>query len=295
MKYYKFLILIGLILSSSSTSFSYEKEATKIETRDSVIKILAIGNSFSQDAIETYLHELAQAEGISVVIGNLYIGGASLELHWKNASNNSAAYDYRKIDIDNIKTNQPNTSIADALIDENWDYISFQQASSFSGQYSTYEATLPLLVEYVQLRVSKPKVNYILHQTWAYAQNSTHTGFANYNRDQMTMYNAIQDATKLAKALVDIDLLIPAGTAIQNGRSSSIGDNFTRDGYHLDVTIGRYTAACTWFEAIFGKNVVGNSYKPDSMSFYEAEVAQKAAHFAVVNPYEITVVVDDQK
>ena len=40
-----------------------------------VVKILAIGNSFSQDAVEQYLHELAEAEGISTIIGNMYIGG----------------------------------------------------------------------------------------------------------------------------------------------------------------------------------------------------------------------------
>ena len=36
-----------------------------------VVKILAIGNSFSQDAVEQYLHELAEAEGISTIIGNM--------------------------------------------------------------------------------------------------------------------------------------------------------------------------------------------------------------------------------
>lgn len=292
MKFYKFLVLIALVLSSSFSSFS--KENGELVDYDRIIKILAIGNSFSQDAIETYLHELADAEGIPVIIGNLYIGGASLELHWKNASNNLAAYDYRKIDLDNVKTNRPNTSIADALADEDWDYISFQQASPFSGQYNTYEASLPLLFNYVKERASNPKVQYILHQTWAYAQNSTHAGFTNYNRDQMTMYNAIQNATRRAKELVDIDLLIPAGTAIQNGRSSVIGDHFTRDGYHLDLTIGRYTAACTWFEAIFGMNVIGNPYKPEGLSSFEAEIAQKSAHFAIAKPHEITMVVNDK-
>ena len=39
------------------------------------IKILAIGNSFSEDAIEQYLHEIADADGIETIIGNLLIGG----------------------------------------------------------------------------------------------------------------------------------------------------------------------------------------------------------------------------
>lgn len=47
------------------------------------VRILAIGNSFSQDAVEQYLHELAEAEGISTIIGNMFIGGCSLERHVK--------------------------------------------------------------------------------------------------------------------------------------------------------------------------------------------------------------------
>ena len=40
-----------------------------------VIKVLAIGNSFSEDAVEQYLYEMARAQGYSLVIGNAYISG----------------------------------------------------------------------------------------------------------------------------------------------------------------------------------------------------------------------------
>ncbi len=50
-------------------------------------------------------------------------------------------------------------------------------------------------------------------------------------------------------------MVIPAGTAIQNARTSSQGDTYTRDGYHLEQTYGRFTAACVWFEKLFGKDV----------------------------------------
>ena len=55
----------------------------------------------------------------------------------------------------------------------------------------------------------------------------------------MTMYRAIVDAVWKAKDLAGIELVVPAGTAIQNGRTSYIGDKFTRDGYY---EIGR--ASC---------------------------------------------------
>lgn len=264
------------------------------EANDGIIKILAIGNSFSEDALETYLYGLAEKEGVPIVIGNLYIGGASLDLHWQNASSNKAAYQYRKIATNGIKTNTENISIATAIADEPWDYISFQQASPNSGQYNTFTTPLPLLANYVKNTTTNSKTKFIMHQTWAYAQNSTREGFANYNKDQMTMYNAIVDAVGRAKDLISADLLIPAGTAIQNGRTSLIGDNFTRDGYHLDLTIGRYTAACTWFEMLTGQSVVGNLFKPEALTDYEVQIAQHAAHYAVLQPDKVTEMVDYQ-
>ena len=38
------------------------------------IRILAIGNSFSEDAIEQYLYELALEGGDNLIIGNAYRG-----------------------------------------------------------------------------------------------------------------------------------------------------------------------------------------------------------------------------
>ena len=290
MKLNRLFILILLLNCGWSYGATVNDSSDKSTTKtngDKIIKILAIGNSFSQDAIEQYLFELAEADNIKVIIGNLYIGGASLELHWNNAKDNKKAYDYRKINA-NGKNNTPNTSIADALADEDWDYISFQQVSSSSGIYDTYVTPLPLLFDYVKTRATNPDVKYILHQTWTYSQDSNNKLFVNYNKDQMTMYNAIVDAVWRAKELAPIDIVVPAGTAIQNGRTSVLGDNFCKDGYHLEVNFGRYTAACAWFEAIFKKSVIGNSYKPDTVSDYEAEIAQYAAHYAVMRPKEIT-------
>jgi hypothetical protein len=267
------------------------------DPEDDIVRILAIGNSFSEDAVENYLYELADSAGIEVIIGNLYIGGASLAQHLENATTNNAAYSYRKINAEGVKSTTANTSMATALADEKWDYVSLQQVSQHSGQFETYQASLPDLFNYVSRRAehANPEVKYILHQTWAYAQNSTHEGFANYGWDQMIMYNAIVDAVERAKGLIRTDLVIPAGTAIQNGRNTVLGDNFTRDGYHLNTVIGRYTAACTWFEALFNTNVVGNTFRPAGLSDFESSLAQHAAHFAVQHPNAINPMTDFQQ
>lgn len=288
-----FLTTTGIV-AFASQSVEVKDKSHRI-SKDSIVRILAIGNSFSEDAIEHYLYGLAKAGGYKVIIGNLYVGGAPLDLHWKNASENKTAYNYRKIDVTGRKEKRPNTSIAIAIADEQWDYISFQQASPKSGLYETYVEPLPLLFKYVKERATNPKVKYIWHQTWAYAQNSTHKGFVSYDKDQMKMYKGITDASAKVNKLIAIDLVIPAGTAIQNARTSFVGDNMTRDGYHLDLNIGRYTASCVWYEAIFKTNVIGNSYKPEKLSAYVAKTAQHAAHSAIKRPFKVTKLKKFQK
>ena len=259
----------------------------QVQAQSDTLRVLAIGNSFSEDAVEQYLHELAAAADKPIIIGNMYIGGAPLSLHWENAQADKAAYSYRKINVEGVKTTQEKVSIRMALQDEPWDYVSLQQASPLSGQFDSYAEPLTALYHYID-SISAGSVKHIWHQTWAYAANSTHDGFANYDRDQTEMYRAIMEASAKVGQLVAIDRLIPCGTAIQNARTSFIGDNLTRDGYHLDLHIGRFIAACTWFEVLFGEQAPIDSYRPEGVSVEEGEVARRAAHAAVGQPFSVT-------
>lgn len=276
-----------LSIGFQNAQASFSAQATEKPNKEKVIKILAIGNSFSEDALEQYFYGLANAGGYKVIIGNLYIGGAPLDLHWKNVQEDKDVYEYRKIGLDGKKERFPKTSISKAIADEQWDYISLQQASPKSGLFETYLEPLPLLFDYVKGKATNPKVKFVWHQTWAYAQTSTHSGFASYGKDQMKMYQSIMDASKKAMKLVPFDILVPSGTAIQNARTK-LGDVLCRDGYHLDLNIGRYIASCTWYEAIFKQNVVGNTYRPEKVTEEQAAIGQQAAHEAVKKPFKVS-------
>lgn len=254
---------------------------------DGILKILSIGNSFSDDALGQYLWELGDAAGVDMVIGIMYIGGSSLSQHLANTGTDAASYDYRKI-VDGKYTSTPDQRLSMAIADEDWDYISFQEQSGLSGIYDSYASSLPHLVEWAKENATNPGVQIILHQTWAFPQSSGYSGFANYGNDQMTMFEAIVDAVDRAAELVDIDIIVPVGTAIQNGRTSYLGDTFNRDDRHLEKTYGRYTASCTWFEKLTGKDVTVNTYHPSTVSEYDAEIAQHAAHAAVAAPGKVT-------
>ena len=251
------------------------------------LKILAIGNSFSEDAVENNLWELLDAAGIPAIIGNLYIGGCSLERHYNNSLSDAQAYRYREI-TGGKTVQQRNVSLSDALKKESWTHVSFQQASGFSGQYISYNPYLKELISYVKGRTST-ETKLIFHQTWAYSKDSSHPQFPSYGRDQKNMYRLIADA--VASALAEhpeITLLVPSGTAIQNARTSSLGDTFTKDGYHLELTYGRYTAACTWFAAITGKRASDNTWKPQSIDEETAAICRKAADLAIDEPLKVS-------
>lgn len=251
-----------------------------------VVRVLAVGNSFSEDALDYYFHDICKAAGKDVIVGNLYIGGCTIDRHVLNARTDSAAYRYRRIGLDgNTLTTDP-VRMSDALGSDDWDYVSMQQASGVSGKYGSY-ANLGELVAYVDSHTPE-KTKLVWHQTWAYSPTSNHGEYGNYGSNQQVMYDSIMSAC--CRVVADnhaLSLIVPAGTAIQNARSACGDQDLTRDGYHLDLLIGRYIASCAWFEAIFGESVVGNAFVPDGLSPELARMAQKAAHAACIEPLQV--------
>ena len=88
----------------------------------------------------------------------------------------------------------------------------------------------------------------------------------------------------------DISGVIPSGTAVQNLRTSVLGDTLTRDGYHLSYGIGRYTAALTWIAYITGCDVDKITATPSEYPEVAASLdyIKDAVKKAIANPYEVT-------
>ena len=284
----KRFIIISLVTLSALSSNAQEEIITE-PTRKDTIRLLTIGNSFSQDAVEQYLYELANEVGVHMIIGNAYKGGQSLEQHWTDLTQEHDVYEYRKV-INGVRYNTPHTLLSPIVTDEQWDFISFQQASHYSGLTTTYEPFLSKLVQYTDSIKTGQDVRYGWHMTWAYSKDSNHGGFANYRRNQDVMYDSIRYAVQWTQILhPEFSFNVPCGTAIQNARTTYLGDNMNRDGYHLDLKIGRYTAACTWLETLTGISPVGLNYKPEGVDDAAAHACQMSAHAAIQNPLEVTV------
>ena len=214
-----------------------------------VVRILAVGNSFSDDGVE-YLDELAKSRRHPADRREpLHRGAARWSATGENVSKGLPAYDYRK-NCEGVQSNTPKTSLLSALQDEPWDYITVQQVSQNSGLYDTYYPFMPSLLQYLRTHATNPGVRFAIHQVWAYACDSNHSGFANYDNNQSRMYREIVKTVNRVARKEHIPIVIPSGTAIQTGRNL-MGDRMTRDGFHLDYGLGRYIAACTWYETFF--------------------------------------------
>jgi len=248
------------------------------------LKVLAIGNSFSVDGME-FLWQIAKNSGVeTVVLGNLYIGGCSLDTHAGNIQKKSASYKYYKNTAGSWTTRE-STTVEYGLKDEDWDIVTVQQASGSSGIASTY-SRLDYILEYIA--ENRPEAEIYWHMTWAYQQDSTHKEFSKYGSSQTKMFDAIlktvNEQVKPKEAIVGI---IPAGTAIQNLRASSVGDAVTRDGYHLSHGLGRYTAGLTWFSYITGASADTVEWFPETYTLDirpHLDAVKKAVNDAIASP-----------
>lgn len=262
------------------------------------IKILAIGNSFSDNALN-YLPALAKELGIAeVIVGKLYRGSCTIDRHWSDAQ---AGNSYERFDLNTGSgwVTQSTKTLIHALTLHDWDIITMQQSSGVSGMTSSL-GNLQNLIDYVNANKTNPDAKLYWHMTWAYAFNSTHGSFGNYNSDQMTMYNAIVDVSK--NYIVDNGSfagIIPAGTAVQNYRdrdtqNASVESTYiTTDGYHLR-NYSQVIVSMTWLRTLTGLSLDGITCKSTTdLSFvesYRLKTMKKAAEYAYLNPYEVNFV-----
>ena len=277
------LLVLLVCITTAASSCGSNKNVPK------TLKILAIGNSFSVDAME-YVYQIAESAGVEeIVLGNLYIGGCSLERHLKNSKEGICDYKYYK-NTNGTWTTTEYYSIEGGIKDEDWDVITLQQSSGVSGIASSYENNLTELIDFVNSEKTNKNAKLFWHMTWAYQQDSTHSSFPKYNSDQLEMYNMIvKTVQENVMVLKEIDGIIPNATAIQNARTGFLGDTLTRDGYHLDKEIGRYIAGLCYFAAITGVDISDIDYVPTKkVTEKMRKLATSSVMDAVKEPYKIT-------
>ena len=213
------------------------------------MKVLSIGNSFSEDA-QRYLHAMAEHEGIDLMCANLYIGGCSLETHYNNLINETIPYEYSE----NAEYLRKST-LKDGIIAHNWDIITLQQASHYSHREDSYYPYINELAAYI--RKNCPNAKIYIHETWSYS-GKERLEKQNYGTHG-DMFSYIERAYRRAESEIYADGFIPAGETLE--RMQNRGFNIHRDGYHASLGVGRFAVSLTWLGALCGFDVTKVSYK----------------------------------
>lgn len=274
------------------------------------LRILSIGNSYTQDAT-AYLDEIVKAAGIDSKTCCVYIvaqQSASLQDWVQNI------YIYRNEMVKLTRVvgdiEMPVTEgTMSQLLAQDWTVVTIQQISSLSGRYSSFYPYSLLFIDEILANCTNPHVTIGFNMSWTYASFYEHS-----KRWGEEFWLDVASTTEQVCEKDGIDLIIPTGTAIQNARNTSLMDasELTRDGIHLSFGVGRYIAACTWFQTLFapmyGVSVLGNPsthpftlYEQQNLGRSTMEVndsnrilAQQCAYYATLHPYTLTALIDKE-
>ena len=238
------------------------------------MKILSIGNSFSQDA-QRYLHRLAKKEGVELKTVNLFIGGCPLRKHYLNMLDDNVAYSFQF----NGESTGIQVSLRQLLVSDEWDVITLQQASGLSWNYESYQPYLSELVKYVRKYCPHSKI--YIHETWAYENGSERLEKLGYHSSR-EMYEDIKKSYKKAIEEIQADGLIPSGRAMLRAGETGI-EKVHRDTYHASLGAGRYLLALTWYKTLTGNEIAANDFDELDEEITEAEraIVINAAEWAV--------------
>lgn len=240
------------------------------------MNILAIGNSFSEDATR-YLHQIARADGIEINVASLYIGGCSLERHFRNMMSGKEVYEL----IYNGDRTGFNVSLDEALLNRKWDYITLQQSSAQSVNYETYQPYLNELC--LHIRKLSPNTKILMHQTWAYETGSEKLISMEKFADYSQMFEYIKENYDKAAKDINADFIIKSGELMQKLISANI-KKVHRDGFHLSLGTGRYAASLLWYALVSKNNVENNTFCDfdEEVTQQEISIVKKCVNEVIV-------------
>ena len=251
-------------------------DASKPEVRH--LKILTIGNSFSNSVFYDLQNIVKNEPGCAITLEKASLGGATFSTHWnghlKSEKNPS------------VKPYQKKHSLREALIKDKWDIVTIQQGSSKSWDPASFHPDADNLIKLI--RTLAPQAEIIIQQTWSY--NSAAPRLKEWKIDQNVMYDRLT-ANYRALAKQYGLRMIPTGYAVQLYRkalgsklitldpskfasykrparpaNNDVVANFSWkknpqtgkffmnfDAIHMNPS-GRYLQACVWFAFLYGKD-----------------------------------------
>ena len=235
------------------------------------MKILSIGNSFSDDA-QRYLREIAAEEGVEMETLNLCIPGCSLETHAARVKDGAKAYFYHY----NGNVECPDLiSLQEGIAMRDWDIVTLQQVSGYSFKEETYYPYIHEVVSFVREKLPNAKI--YLQQTWCYEHGSERLFNVTDGGGVDVMLGGLRRAYARAKREIGADGVIPSGELMELLYQSGASKIY-RDTFHASLGLGRYAVGLLWFKLFTGKSVINNTFSAldEEVSAEDLAIARKS-------------------
>jgi len=280
------------------------------------VRILVVGNSYSQDAFDYVPFILPGLAELDAEIGILYHSGANLQQHYNWFVNDDAEYTFYWGDGKAAWKTIGTRSLRDALDYQHWDMIVLQQQGRYAPDYSTYQPHLNNLITEIHGVLEYP-VKFVWYAVQSSPGYNSGGGFVPYT-DEEIMQN-YEDNCAASQRVLDETLceaVIPVASAVQNARTTSldnVGDygKLTYEGVHLQEGLPCQLAAyavcleilalCGYSDrSIFGdptratsdwlsgKSMPGPNGSSTGVTDENCRLAQMSAIMAHKHPFELT-------
>ena len=210
--------LASLLLASSALGTAAAQESSP------PLRILAIGNSFSQSLCRYFPAAAAQA-GETIEFCNLFIGGCSLSRHAANIRKGAEDPGFAPYAVTWFAAGKPDSprkfssNIPQMLATQAWDVVTIQQASHESWKPDSYRPAADEVI--AEIRRFAPKAEIVIQQTWAYNAADGRIGGDHpaWGFDQAGMAERVEGA--YARLAADFGLrVIPVGAAVRLRRAA---------------------------------------------------------------------------
>ena len=286
-------------------------------TKDGTIRVLAIGNGFSQDSVKL-LSEIAASDGVSILPYNAYRYGKTLKDHYYAWEINTAEY-YRVepygVSNGTFKSSRELVSMQD------WDYIILQGTTHYNeydeGLWGASVATTTNYWTKLKNGIAEyaPDAKRLVNATWApineFAAKVNDGMFASCTPDSRGAYLAAllpheqagadiystevrEDGGKAyIPTAVAVDYLIrhycfPEHEGERDSDDKYDNSENTRGVFkditcHLTDNVGKVLAGLVWYEMITGIPATESSYQRTTLSAFDMANIKEAAHYACQN------------
>lgn len=321
-----FMFVMGIMACTSEEDVQ-NRIQYEHRTSGRMIQLLAIGNSYSQDAL-AYVPFIMQNMGLDVdiLIGILMQSSSSLKMHVDNFEKDTAAFIFYLYDGGSSWKNYGQKTIQWALDNCNWDIVILQQSTQSAYTWSKYQPWCDKMINYVRGYVDYP-VKFIWHQPQVRPAQSNKG--ANWSDEIITEhYVKTAESSKRIVEETACEMVVPIGTAIQNARSidkikvlggyannplntSKLGYLTPNDGVHLQEGLPCQIAAYTFVLSLLklygleqysiigettrvtaewaaGKSIPGPHGDYIGSTDENCRIAQECAIMAIEHPFEVT-------